>query len=678
MKLRGRLLLVTGVVVLLPLVGLQFVAQVERTLRSGLEQTAVDAARSLAAVAPRPLFEPTESAALYVQDATQPLLLDGYGDDWASWLAVSDRLGPEGREPAPADAPLTSSRPLSLALADAPSGLYLLLRMRDAQTRFSRSPDDPGEVVELAFERDGRRASVRLAPAAPGRIVRRGEPAGWPTLIGQWQVRAEGWNLEMRLAERDRPERIGLVVTDRDDAGSARRFGIDEPVVLLRRDAGLSDGLAALTPAGLRVWMVSRSGYVLAHADRGRAGAGSGVAPNRLQALLFERLAADALTDSNASPSNRVRLVGADLEAAREGSSQPVWAIEPSGSGPGARVRVAVPLDPARPDGSLLVVERDADALMLLASDAVVRLAGASLLMFVFAAGVVLAFAAWLSLRIRRLQRAADSAVGEDGRVVGTLPPARGDDELAVLSRSMTSLLERLRVHQQYLRTLADRLAHELRTPLAMIGSSLDNLDQQLGEAGPVDAEQARRTLQRAGEGSRRLQRIVRAMSQAERLEDALFDEPFARFDLAGLVREYADARAASLSDRFVERPDRILPVPVVGSGDLIAQLLDKLFDNAVDFTPAGGMIRVRVARSSGRARVELDNEGPGIDAATAESMFEPMVSHRTERGEQPHLGMGLFIARLIAERHDGRIHLEPIEGGTRAVFEMPLAGDER
>jgi len=675
MKLRGRLLLVSGTVVALPLLGLQFVGSVERMLRGGLEQTTLDAARALATVAPRPEAGDGGPPALYVQESAQPLLLDGYGDDWAAWLQTAERLGPDGREAVGPGAVPTPRAPGLLVLAASPAGLNLLLRVHDERTRFSRAPDAPGDAIEIVFESGGRSGRVELAPAAPGRFVRTGSPADWPTVIGQWQVHADGWSVEMRIPSRERPDRLGLMVVDRDtEGGATRRFGIGEAVPLLRRDPALSAALAELAPADLGVWLVSPAGYVLGHAARSAASRDPAVEPTRLQAMLFERLAAGALSKRGPGPSDQVRLVGPALASARAGRPQPTWRIERGGARAGARLRAAVPLDPGRPDGALLVVERDADAVMLLASDAVVRLAGASLLTFVAAAGVVLAFATWLSLRIRRLQRAAEEAVGDEGRVTGALKPVAGDDEVAVLSRSMASLLERLRVHQQYLRTLADRLAHELRTPLAMIGSSLDNLGEQFERDGCPEPAEARRYLDRAGEGSRRLQRILRAMSQADRLEDALIDEPFERFDLAALVREYCEARSAGLSGLAFQDPERELIVR--GSPDLLAQLLDKLFDNAVDFTPPGGGIRVDIAARDARAVLMVDNDGPSVAAEQAQSMFEPMVSHRDARGDQPHLGMGLFVARLIAERHGGRVRLEPVDGGTRAVFEMPLAGD--
>ena len=261
-----------------------------------------------------------------------------------------------------------------------------------------------------------------------------------------------------------------------------------------------------------------------------------------------------------------------------------------------------------------------------------------------------------------------------------------GGDELAGLSRSMAALLERLRVHQQYLRTLADRLAHELRTPLTMIDSSLANLGEHLEGGARPDAD-TKRYLERAGQGSRRLNRILQAMSQAARLEEALIDEPFERFDLAlnlsgvdlaALAAEYCAARQSAEPGCRIVPPQLEGPVRVDGSPDLIAQLMDKLFDNARDFVPENGRIEVRVGADDGRAVLEVENEGASIDPAAAEAVFEPMVSHRPSGGEVPHLGLGLFIARLIAERHGGRLSARPTATGTCFSFEMPLAERSR
>ena len=678
MKLRGQLMLVTSLVVVLPLLGLQFVAQVETLLRQGQEQALVDSARALATVVPRPRSQTTGVDPLYVHIARQPLLLDGYGDDWAAWLDVTERLGPDGRQTHSSNAALgdgtfpEATAPVSLALAQSPAGLHLLLQVSDGDTRFAGPDGSPGDHVELRFAGARGESRLRIVPTAPGRFTRPAEPAGWPVVHGMMQPLARGWNLELRIPLRDRPDRIGISVFD-VDADGIREYSIAGRVPMVAADPGLSAELEALVPGGMRTWLVTHRGYVLGRADRAPSGAG-GVdrSPSIWQTLLFERLAGDALSRLPPPEPFTARLTGPDLEAARLGEISPLWMIERDSERPGARVRVAMALDNGTARPPLLVLERDADAMLLLASDAVLRLAGVSLVVFLAVAAVLLAFAWRLSSRIRRLQRSTEAAVADDGKVVAAPDRLGGSDEIAALSTSMSSLLDRLRVHQQYLGTLADRLSHELRTPLTMIGSSLDNLSDQVGGGSPFDHDRARLYLERAGQGNRRLNRIFSAMTQAARLEEALIDEPFEEFDLAGLASDYCAARRDACDSHELKFEGTGQPVRVKGSPDLIAQLLDKLVDNALDFAHPGSAIRVRVLRAGDTIRLDVENDGPSIDPASAAELFEPMVSWRKSGAERPHLGLGLFIARLIAQRHGGRMAARAVPGGSAFSLELP------
>jgi signal transduction histidine kinase len=684
-KLRPQLLLATLLVAALPLLGLQFVRQVEQLLRSGQEQALIDSAAALGAVLQSGGLPASESNPLYVHRAGPGLFLDGYGDDWAPWLDRVERYAPDRREEADAAALPGPEWPLQLALADSAAGLHLWLRAWDERTLFALDPQRPGETLILMLQGPGQGArSIEIAPAAPGRFTR--TTTSGETIHGDWQVNASGWSLELRLPPRDRPEALGLNWLDldtRDQAPQSISSGGLRP--LIARSIALDQRLGALLPNGSRAWLVDASGHVLGHAQHGATGAGQLPAEQGSgfwQALLFQRIAgrSTATVQQLQRDSATSRLIGAEIDRAMATGSGADWVVRNDIDQGQVRVRAAYALGQAPQRGPLLVLERDADALMLLANDAVLRLVGASLLSFLAAAGVLLLFAWRLSQRIRRLQRDAVSAVAADGRVVGQVRAGAGGDELASLSRSVAELLERLRSQQNYLRTLADKLAHELRTPLSMIGSSLDNLGAQLREGEPSDAAATAVWIERAVEGQRRLQRMLQAMSEASRLEESLIDEALTRLDLAALVAEYVDGIRAGLNGARAAsgRPEILLDLPaptveIEGSADLLAQLLDKLIDNALGFTPADGAIRVRIVASDGRAVLEVDNDGPQIRGGT--ELFEPMVSHRERTGEVPHLGLGLFIARLVVQRHGGLIRAIALEAGTRIRIDFPLAG---
>jgi signal transduction histidine kinase len=107
----------------------------------------------------------------------------------------------------------------------------------------------------------------------------------------------------------------------------------------------------------------------------------------------------------------------------------------------------------------------------------------------------------------------------------------------------------------------------------------------------------------------------------------------------------------------------------------LIAQALDKLFDNALSFTPPGGWLRITLTQTAEGADVELANEGPSLPAAMQGRLFDSLVSLRDKAtpGDAPHLGLGLYVVRLVAERHQGSASARNIEGGV--AFTLHLKG---
>jgi len=141
----------------------------------------------------------------------------------------------------------------------------------------------------------------------------------------------------------------------------------------------------------------------------------------------------------------------------------------------------------------------------------------------------ILVFAAWLALRLSRLRRASESALTGAGFVTA-FPETAARDELGDVARSFATLLARLHEYTSYLRTLAGKLAHEIRTPLTIVRSSLDNLDSEEVPAA------ARIYLERARQGTERLNGILQAMGAATRVEESIGGAERVGFDLVPVL----------------------------------------------------------------------------------------------------------------------------------------------
>jgi signal transduction histidine kinase len=276
-----------------------------------------------------------------------------------------------------------------------------------------------------------------------------------------------------------------------------------------------------------------------------------------------------------------------------------------------------------------------------------------------------------LSTRLRRLRNEAENAIDSQGRVRGLVSGERASDEIGDLSRGFSKVLERLAEYNDYLENMAGRLSHEIRTPIAVVSSSLDNLRMQ-----PLGND-ARVYLERANEGLSRLDTILTRMSEATRLEQVVRQserEPFdARVVLEACVSAYAGIYPTR---RFVLEPG-VSHVTLSGAPDLFAQMLDKLAANAADFASGGTPITISLVHAGAEAILTMSNHGPPLPAEMQQRLFSSMVSLRpTTQSSEPHLGLGLYIVRLIAEFHGGRVSAANRQDGSGVVFELrfPLA----
>jgi signal transduction histidine kinase len=415
---------------------------------------------------------------------------------------------------------------------------------------------------------------------------------------------------------------------------------------------------------GRRVWVLDERGRVLASAgslDKPQAGKAPGLLYRWLLPPIAESFADDLAGSS--------RLHGAEVERALAGQVAARWRSSPDGLA--IIVSAAAPVLSGNAVQGAVVVEESTGRLQVLQREAMISLFNKTLLVFVLLTALVLAFATRLSLRLRRLSDAAEAAIDAHGRVIGGFMPASAADEIGDLSRTFGALLTRLQEYHHYLESLAGRLSHELRTPIAVVRSSLEHVAQA---ASP--AEQAV-YLQRAREGVERLTLLVTRLSEATRLDLALQQARSRPLE----VKEFVGRCVAGYGMAFgnVEIQDQSGPEPIhhAIAPDLFEQMLDKLIANAADFRLPGTPIVVGLTADPTSWTLTVANQGPTLPESMPGQLFNSMVSVRSEGGaREPHLGLGLYIVRLIAEFHRARAAAANLPGQGGVCFSLTFTRD--
>ena len=201
---------------------------------------------------------------------------------------------------------------------------------------------------------------------------------------------------------------------------------------------------------------------------------------------------------------------------------------------------------------------------------------------------------------------------------------------------------------------MSSRLSHELRTPVTVVRSSLENLGLTSSNHESVVY------IERAEEGIRRLNLILTNMSEATRLEQMLQTSEKEKIELSKVLPGCVEGYKLAYPETKFDLDISPQPIFIDGVPEYIAQLLDKLIANAVEFSYADQSITVFSRALRDHAIIKVSNAGPYLPEEMKDRLFESMISVRPqEKQDQPHLGMGLHIARLISEFHGGQIRAE-------------------
>jgi two-component system sensor histidine kinase ChvG len=280
-----------------------------------------------------------------------------------------------------------------------------------------------------------------------------------------------------------------------------------------------------------------------------------------------------------------------------------------------------------------------------------------------------------IALPLRRLARAAERVkMGRAREVNVPLLPAR-KDEIGLLARALHDMTHSLRYRIDATEAFAADVTHELKNPLASLRSAVDGLDRV------DDPDLRRKLLEVVRHDVVRLDRLVVDIAEVSRLDAELSRARFEPVDLGKLIESLLglwEDRAGGRDVKLAFARPRVGTAVVMGEESRLARVVDNIVDNAISFSPPGGLVEIGAVRIDEEVVVSVEDEGPGVPQDARQAIFNRFHSIRPE-GEAfgRHSGLGLAIAKAIVEGHDGRIIAEDRHGGrvgARFVIRFPGA----
>jgi signal transduction histidine kinase len=281
------------------------------------------------------------------------------------------------------------------------------------------------------------------------------------------------------------------------------------------------------------------------------------------------------------------------------------------------------------------------------------------------------------------------------GRPIGMISVSRADVEgftaeetefLTLLGRLVATAVQNIRAYEAERHRVEELgrlsalradfvslVSHELRSPMAAVIGSARTLQERWRQLTPSQREAF---LALIADETSRLAELIGDVLDTSRIEAGTFSYAFDDVDVAALVQEAV--ATVSIGQDEVEIRASISPqLPAVrGDRDRLRQVLTNLIDNALKYSPAGGAIEVSVRGADGYVRVAVTDEGPGIPVEQQRLIFEKFGRAQVPGASKPGTGLGLFIARSIAETHGGTLEVrsQP-QAGSTFTLTLPVVG---
>ncbi|MCY4263376.1 MAG: proteobacterial dedicated sortase system histidine kinase [Gammaproteobacteria bacterium] len=714
--IRSRLVFLSSFLLIIPWLGYQYILEMEDVLRLGQEQTVLGTAQALAtALNERPElfneanFSPaTRSQDLYVYPIYSPLsLVDSSINDWGEYqqyeVGYDERdylrtaLNP-GRP-----VPDAKSLEFNSMLGEFNGFLYAYFEVADDklvyrdQEALTVHRSDFLQISMLSSNGDSVDryviAPYQAEPIYPFKVrMDYSEPIYEERITGQWYETNAGYAVELRIPMEMLGERLGFAIFDVDDPVERNvnmvvaTYNIDDNELLgsLRLPTPEIDRIVAgMGHNNSRIQVVDRSGRVLLTAGDIQTSTGllltepeteeSGnklwlTIQDRILNPLYYQILTKPSTDFIDDLYSDVTREGAHIDSALLGT--PMTQFRTLADTETRLLEAAHPILANNEVMGAVVVDQNMNGLRSFRNQALEQLFNTILAVMVVVVFGLFFFASRISNRIRVLRNQAEGIIDDSGRLQNTIEPSTQSDEIGDLSRSFSNIVERLSQYTNYLENMSSRLSHELRTPVTVVRSSLENLRMTDNNSDSAVY------IERAEEGIKRLNLILTNMSEATRLEQMLQTSEKERIDLLEVISGCVEGYKLVYMQTDFELDIPETPIYIHSVPEYIAQLLDKLIANAVEFSYPDQPITTYCRSLRDHAVIKVTNAGPFLPENMKDQVFDSMISVRPqEKQRQPHLGMGLHIARLITDFHGGSIRAEnrPDRQGVMVTVVIPL-----